>query len=384
MQIVNQLDGLHKKYRQAMYLFAAPVVLLVIAYIGAPGMGAMAGTVVAVLMFAVPVGTIYASGRMSKINKEYQMIYKNAFVVSILNKTFSDVQVNWECGFTRQNVEQMGLLKLGNRFDSEDLIHGAYEGVSFDQADVTIKNVTGSGKNRHTTTYFKGRVFVFDLQKSDIRSVGIRSKNFQYYGNLNGFHHENVKLESEAFNREFKVMAAYPVDAFYVLTPQTMECVTDLYRRAGNVALRYLGNKLYVALTKRYDVLTKMLDVVKGYQAHEKTVLTELVKLRSGMTMAEKNAANQKMEQLTKDINILAENYPELKSSNNFMELQKTIADVEEHLQAARRLYNANVNTYNTKLVVFPSSIVANNMHAVKKPFFEAEEAKRQDVKMSF
>ena len=173
MQIVNQLDGLHKKYRQAMYLFAAPVVLLVIAYIGAPGMGAMAGTVVAVLMFAVPVGTIYASGRMSKINKEYQMIYKNAFVVSILNKTFSDVQVNWECGFTRQNVEQMGLLKLGNRFDSEDLIHGAYEGVSFDQADVTIKNVTGSGKNRHTTTYFKGRVFVFDLQKSDIRSYPV-------------------------------------------------------------------------------------------------------------------------------------------------------------------------------------------------------------------
>ena len=140
-----------------------------------------------------------------------------------------------------------------------------------------------------------------------------------------------------------------------------------------------------VALTKRYDVLTKMLDVVKGYQAHEKTVLTELVKLRSGMTMAEKKCSpNQKMEQLTKDINILAENYPELKSSNNFMELQKTIADVEEHLQAARRLYNANVNTYNTKLVVFPSSIVANNMHAVKKPFFEAEEAKRQDVKMSF
>ncbi len=139
-----------------------------------------------------------------------------------------------------------------------------------------------------------------------------------------------------------------------------------------------------VALTKRYDVLTKMLDVVKGYQAHEKTVLTELVKLRSGMTMAEKNAANQKMEQLTKDINILAENYPELKSSNNFMELQKTIADVEEHLQAARRLYNANVNTYNAKLVVFPSSIVANNMHAEKKPFFEAEEAKRQDVKMNF
>ena len=64
MQIVNQLDGLHKKYRQAMYLFAAPFVFLVIAYIGAPGMGAMASTVATVLMIAVPVVIIYASGRM--------------------------------------------------------------------------------------------------------------------------------------------------------------------------------------------------------------------------------------------------------------------------------------------------------------------------------
>ena len=248
MQIVNQLDGLHKRYRQSMYLFAVPIVLLVIAYIGAPKMGAMAGSMLAGLMFVAAGCMFYASGRMSKINRQYQELYKNAFVISVLNQTFMDVQVNWESGFTRQNIEQMGLLKLGHRFDSEDLIHGVYEGVAFDQADVTIENVTGSGKNRHTTTYFKGRVFVFDLQKSDIRSVGIRSKDFQYYGNLNGFHHEDVKLESESFNREFKVMAAYPVDAFYVLTPQTMECVTDLHRRAGNVALRYLGNKLYVAV----------------------------------------------------------------------------------------------------------------------------------------
>lgn len=247
MQIVNQLDDLHKKYRQVMYLFAASCVLLVIAYIGTPSMGSMASTVIAVLMFVVPAGIIYASCRMSKINKQYQDLYKNAFVMSVLNQTFSDVHVNWEGGFTRQNIEQMGLLKLGNRFDSEDLIHGVYEGVSFDQADVIIKNVTG-GKHRHTTTYFKGRVFVFDLQKSDIRSVGIQSRDFQYYGNLNGFHHEDVQLESEVFNREFRVLATYPVDAFYVLTPQTMECVTDLHRRAGNVAMRYLGNKLYVAM----------------------------------------------------------------------------------------------------------------------------------------
>lgn len=248
MQIVNQLDDLHNRYRKSMYLFVVPIVLIMIGYIGTPRMGAAAGSVFGILMFAIMGCMFYASRTMARINRQYQELYKNAFVISVLNRTFTDVQVNWECGFTIQNVEQMGLLKLGNCFNSEDLIHGVYEGVSFDQADVTIKNVTGSGKNRHTTTYFKGRVFAFDLQKSDIRSVGIRSKDFQYYGNLNGFHHEDVKLESEAFNREFKVMATYPVDAFYVLTPQTMECVTDLHRRAGNVALRYLGNKLYVAI----------------------------------------------------------------------------------------------------------------------------------------
>jgi len=139
-----------------------------------------------------------------------------------------------------------------------------------------------------------------------------------------------------------------------------------------------------VALTKRYDVLTKMLDTVKGYQKYEQSVLSELVKLRTGMSMTERKAANDAMDKISKDISVLAEGYPELKANTNFVELQKAIVDVEEHLQAARRLYNSNVNAYNTKLVVFPSSIVANKMGAVKRELFEADEIKRQDVKMQF
>lgn len=139
-----------------------------------------------------------------------------------------------------------------------------------------------------------------------------------------------------------------------------------------------------VALTKRYDVLTKMLDTVKGYQKHEQSVLSELVKLRTGMSMTEKKVANDAMDKVSRDISVLVEAYPELKSNTNFVELQKAIVDAEEHLQSARRLYNSNVNAYNTKLVVFPSSIVANNMGVVKREFFEADEIKRQDVKMQF
>lgn len=139
-----------------------------------------------------------------------------------------------------------------------------------------------------------------------------------------------------------------------------------------------------VALTKRYDTLTKLLDVVKGYQKHEKEILLEVIKLRSGMSMTERNAANTQMDQAANQIKLLAEAYPELKSSNNFIQLQNSIADVEEHLQAARRLYNSNVSVYNTKIVMFPNTIVANGMGAKEKEFFEAEEAKRSDVQMSF
>lgn len=138
-----------------------------------------------------------------------------------------------------------------------------------------------------------------------------------------------------------------------------------------------------VALTKRYDVLTKMMDVVKSYAKHEKETLFEVINLRKGMSIAEKNEVNSKMSQNFERINILAESYPELKSSENYQVLQQSIVDVEEHLQAARRMYNANVSTYNQMIVTFPISIIATSKGMVKKDFFEAEETKKADVKIS-
>ena len=166
------------------------------------------------------------------------------------------------------------------------------------------------------------------------------------------------------------------VVVWYIATSNSIK-VLDLKVQEGESGID-------VALTKRYDVLTKMLDTVKGYMTHEQSTLVQMVQLRSGMSMNERNAANKSMDEVAKRISLVAESYPELKSSNNFVMLQNSIADVEEHLQAARRLYNSNVNAYNAKIVVFPNSIVAGNMGATQKQFFEAEEYKRQDVKMTF
>lgn len=137
-----------------------------------------------------------------------------------------------------------------------------------------------------------------------------------------------------------------------------------------------------VALTKRYNVLTKMLDTCKGYMTHEKDTFTDVIKLRQGMSITEMNNAQQQMDDLSGRINVLAENYPELRSSDVFVELQRGIRDAEEHLQAARRLYNSSVTAYNTAIAMFPAKLLAGSRQPVE--FFEAAANKKEDVKITF
>lgn len=137
-----------------------------------------------------------------------------------------------------------------------------------------------------------------------------------------------------------------------------------------------------VALTKRYDMLTKMLDTAKGYMAHENDLFTKVIELRRGMSVEEMNTAVQQMDSLSGKFFAVAEGYPELRSSDVFVELQRGIRDAEEHLQAARRLYNVRVTAYNTAIVMFPAKLLAGSRQP--KEFFAADAEKREDVKMTF
>jgi len=139
-----------------------------------------------------------------------------------------------------------------------------------------------------------------------------------------------------------------------------------------------------VSLTKRYDMLTKMLDVAKGFTKHETELFTQVIELRRGMSIAELNNTSGQLDALAGRINVVAENYPELRSADVFRDLQAGIRDAEQHLQASRRLYNSTVTTFNTAIEVFPSSMVAKSKGLQKHEFFVAEAYKRDDVKMSF
>lgn len=154
--------------------------------------------------------------------------------------------------------------------------------------------------------------------------------------------------------------------------------------RRADVKIDEALSDIDVALLKRYDTLTKLLDICKGYMKYEKETILETINLRSAMSMKDRSTVTNDLDKASSFINVVAENYPELRSSENFKQLQISVMDVEEHLQAARRLYNSNVSYLNQKIISFPSSIVAKNIGIAIHEFFEIKDNKKQDVPMDF
>jgi LemA protein len=138
-----------------------------------------------------------------------------------------------------------------------------------------------------------------------------------------------------------------------------------------------------VALKKRYDLLNKMVDTTKSYVNYESSVLEKIVNLRNNMTPGELAEADAEVTRLRNSIFAVAENYPQLRSNEVVQQLQASIQDSEDHLQAARRVYNTSVTAYNTAIQMFPASLLAGGRQS--KEFYRVEQqAEREDVKISF
>ena len=144
-----------------------------------------------------------------------------------------------------------------------------------------------------------------------------------------------------------------------------------------------------VSFKLRHDLIPNIVESVKGYMDHEKDVLGRLTELRekargqSGVD-GERMALEGELGSLLHGITVRAEAYPELKASDNFVHLQKTLTEVEAQLSASRRSYNSAVESLNNGIEMFPSSIVAGMMNLRPLEFFEASEAERKDIKIDF
>lgn len=160
------------------------------------------------------------------------------------------------------------------------------------------------------------------------------------------------------------------------------------------VRLRNTGDQAWsdidVQLQRRYDLIPNLVETVKGYAAHEKTTLENVIKARQQAVQitgdVEKKAeAENMLTQALRQLFAVAEAYPQIKANENFMTLQNQLAEIEEQIQLSRRYYNAVVRDYNNAVQSFPSNVVASVFGFKTRQYFEIEEPSiRQAPKVQF
>ncbi len=146
---------------------------------------------------------------------------------------------------------------------------------------------------------------------------------------------------------------------------------------ALNVRVDEAWSDITVQLKRRADLLPNLIDTVRGYAAHEKAVFENVTRARAEILSAngpaEAGVAEGHVQQALKSLFAVAEAYPQLQASQNFLQLQQAIVDTEDKIQASRRFYNGGVREMNTKIKVFPNNLFARSLGFSEREFFEVQ-----------
>ncbi len=178
-------------------------------------------------------------------------------------------------------------------------------------------------------------------------------------------------------------MALYVVFTFFILS---FIFVISLYNRL--VKARVLVDEgwsgIDVQLKRRADLVPNLIQTVKGYVGHESRLLTDLTELRTrsiaGNSVSQQSQVEREFGSALRSLIAVAENYPDLKASQNFVSLQEQLDKIEHELQLARRYYNGTVRDSNILIDTFPSNLVATVFNFHKREFFEMDETLRDLV----
>ena len=165
-----------------------------------------------------------------------------------------------------------------------------------------------------------------------------------------------------------------------------MKLYNMLIKKRNNVREAFAD--VATLLKQRFDMIPNLVNMVKGYARHEKGIFEKVAELRSAVsnakTPSQVDAAENQISGVLKTLFAVAENYPDLKANENFLNLQNTLKQLEDEIQKSRRYYNAVVKDFNNAIMVFPAVVIAPMLGFKAEEFFKVSEEEQKNVKVEF
>lgn len=253
----DELENSRIKYRNRTLISVGVAVGIVLASIVAKNMFQFRMDLMAIFIIDLVIIAIVSTIIISGPKKSYVDNFKNYFVKRTLEKIFTDLHYYPNKGIPESVIAGTGMMYTGDRYTTNDFISGKYKNINFMQSDVHIEEEhQTTDSDGHTTTYyvtvFKGRWMIFDFNKTFRANVEVCEKGFS--GNqantlFGKSKYQKVKMESEEFNKKFRVYAQDPHDAFYIITPSLMEKINKLKdANRGKLFLGFCDNQLHVGI----------------------------------------------------------------------------------------------------------------------------------------
>ncbi|MBQ7136547.1 MAG: DUF3137 domain-containing protein [Bacilli bacterium] len=226
-------------------------------------------------------GVLLTSVLTMKDYREFVKGYKKVVVLEIFKTIFKNIHFDLDRGIPEEIISNTGMMDTGDIYHSNDYICAKYKNVSFEFSDVEIEEEhTDSDGDRHRVTVFKGQWYIFDFNKQFKADLQVCEKGFRNakLGGLFSFKKFNkVQLEDIEFNKEFNVFAQNNLDAFYVLTPNTMEKIKKLNNSVhGKLLFCFIDNKLHVGLHSGKDLFEPNLYKKINIEQNHKQAIEEI------------------------------------------------------------------------------------------------------------
>ena len=216
--------------------------------------------------------------------KTYKAMYKNIVVNRAAQGMFDRYVYSPEVGFDREEIRATGIMSMGNRYGSEDMLEGSYKGVTFRRADIYIAQHHSNGKSSYTIGYLRGTWLTFTYNKEFVSDVQIRTKGFRYSDKKTSRlftkateRRHSFETESVEFNRAFECTCQDDSEAFYLLTPRVMQMLLLLKDEFGcDFMVGFVRNRLHFAINSGKNNMEPPVFSSMSLEAEAETVRREL------------------------------------------------------------------------------------------------------------